>query len=54
MGGFMTLLGKVRKIIGKLTDILIQGRQAGLWTEKDGAKPGAAPHDPTFPNGHGR
>jgi hypothetical protein len=27
------ILGVVRKILGKLTDILIQGRQAGLWTE---------------------
>ena len=29
-------LGKIRKLIGKLTDLLIKGRQAGLWDEKPG------------------
>lgn len=51
---FLDVLGKLWKLIGKLTDILIQGRQAGLWTEKDGVRPGAAPHDPSFPQGKGR
>jgi len=26
---------KLRKVLGKLTDLLIKGRQAGLWTEKN-------------------
>ena len=32
---FLSIIGTVRKVLGKLTDILIKGRQAGLWTEKD-------------------
>ena len=31
--GIINVLGKVRKILGKLTDLLIKGRQAGLWSE---------------------
>jgi len=30
----LNVLGKVRKILGKITDLLIKGRQAGLWSEK--------------------
>lgn len=29
------ILGSARKILGRLTDLLIKGRQAGLWTEKN-------------------
>lgn len=32
------LVLKVRKLIGKLTDLLIKGRQAGLWNEKPGPR----------------
>ncbi len=47
----MAILGKVIKVIGKITDVLIQGREAGLWTEKDGIKVDKGkPHDPSFPD----
>ena len=29
----LSVLGKIRSLLGKLTDILIKGRQAGLWSE---------------------
>ena len=29
-------LGKLRKVLGKLTDLLIKGRQAGLWDKGQG------------------
>jgi len=29
----MLFLGKIRKILGALTDLLLKGRQAGLYTE---------------------
>ena len=32
----LNLLGKVRKILGKLTDLLIGGRQRGLWEKGPG------------------
>jgi len=32
---FLDVVGTVRRWIGKLTDWLIQGRQAGLWDEKN-------------------
>jgi hypothetical protein len=31
----LSVLGKARKILGKLTDALLKGRAAGLWSEKD-------------------
>lgn len=34
-----TVLGKARSILGKLTDLLLKGRQAGLWSEKNGPAP---------------
>lgn len=47
----ISVLGKLRKLVGKLTDILIRGREAGLWTKKPGVgSPGDKPHDPTFPD----
>ena len=30
------IIGKVRKIIGKLTDVLLKGREAGLWDKGKG------------------
>lgn len=36
MANILGVLGKVRKLLGKLTDVLIKGRQAGLWSEKKG------------------
>jgi hypothetical protein len=30
----------VRKILGAATDLLVKGRQAGLWTEKNTIKKG--------------
>ena len=35
MANIIGVLGKARKILGKLTDLLLKGRQAGLWSEKD-------------------
>jgi len=35
MANILGILGKARKILGKLTDLLIKGRQAGLWSEKN-------------------
>jgi hypothetical protein len=32
----LNLLGKVRKILGKLTDFLIGGRERGLWEKGHG------------------
>jgi len=32
----MNLFSKIRAILGKLTDILVAGRSAGLWNEKPG------------------
>lgn len=29
-------LGKIRKVLGKLTDLLIRGREAGLWDKGQG------------------
>lgn len=29
-------LGGIRKVLGKLTDLLIKGRQAGLWDKGQG------------------
>lgn len=29
-------LGKARKILGKVTDLLLKGRQAGLWNKGPG------------------
>jgi hypothetical protein len=47
----MGWLGKVLKVIGKITDVLIKGREAGLWTEKDGIRVDKGkPHDPTIPD----
>lgn len=47
----LKFLGKARKIVGKITDILIRGREAGLWTEKPGiGVDKGKPHDPSFPN----
>lgn len=45
------VLGKVVKVLGKITDVLIKGREAGLWTEKPNV-PGkmGKPHDPSFPD----
>ena len=34
----LSVLGKARKILGKITDFLIKGRQAGLWTENNKPK----------------
>lgn len=31
-------LGTVRKVLGKLTDLLLKGRAAGLWNKKPGEK----------------
>lgn len=36
MADIIKLLGKAKKILGKLTDVLVKGRQAGLWSEKKG------------------
>ena len=45
-----SFLGKVRKILGKLTDWLGKGREAGLWDQKPGIEVSKGkPHDPTFP-----
>lgn len=45
------ILGKIVKVIGKVTDVLIKGREAGLWTEKPGVTVGKGkPHDPSFPD----
>jgi len=35
MANILGVLGKVRKVLGKLTDLLIKGRQAGLWDRKN-------------------
>ena len=35
MADIVGVLGKAKKILGKLTDLLLKGRQAGLWSEKD-------------------
>ncbi len=35
MANILGILGKARKVLGKLTDLLIKGRQAGLWSEKN-------------------
>jgi len=32
----LKILGKAKGILGKLTDLLLKGRQAGLWNEKNG------------------
>jgi hypothetical protein len=32
----MSLWGKIRGLLGKITDILVAGRSAGLWNEKPG------------------
>ena len=40
----MSWLQKVLKVLGKVTDVLIRGRQAGLWTEKQ--TPGSSPSSP--------
>lgn len=47
----MSWISKVFKVLGKLTDILSKGRDAGLWTENPSV-PGklGKPHDPTFPD----
>lgn len=47
----MSVWGKVRKVLGKLTDLLLWGRQRGLWTEKQGRhemndRPPELPHEP--------
>jgi len=34
---------KLRSILGKITDALVAGRAAGLWTRKDGPQPPKAP-----------
>jgi hypothetical protein len=49
---WISFFGKARKVIGKITDILIRGREAGLWTEKPGVGTinQGKPHDPSFPN----
>ena len=42
-------LGVVRKVLGKITDILTAGRAAGLWSEKQGiggASDKGSPHRP--------
>jgi hypothetical protein len=31
----LKVIGNVRKVLGKITDLLIKGRQAGLWTENN-------------------
>lgn len=31
----LKVAGKLRVILGKITDVLIKGRQAGLWSKKD-------------------
>ena len=46
--GLFSALGKVRKILGKLTDLLIKGRQAGLWDKKNGPN---FPDNQSFPKG---
>ena len=35
----MNWLSKVFGVLGKITDVLLKGRQAGLWSEKSGATP---------------
>lgn len=52
MANFLGIVGKVRKVLGKITDLLLQGRQAGLWSEKPGVNTGVGnkPHDPTMPD----
>jgi hypothetical protein len=37
MGNFMKYVAIARKLIGKLTDALIRGRELGLWNRKPGA-----------------
>lgn len=34
------VISKVRKVLGKLTDWLIEGRKAGLWSEGHSIKKG--------------
>lgn len=42
---------KIKKILGILTDILTTGREAGLWSKKDGPTVTKGnPHDPGFPD----
>lgn len=33
------VFGVIRKVLGKLTDLLIAGRQSGLWSKKEGVEP---------------
>jgi hypothetical protein len=49
MSNFVGLLGKIVKVLGKITDVLIKGREFGLWSEKGGAKV-EKPHDPAGPD----
>jgi hypothetical protein len=37
-GGVLGWFGIVRKILGKITDVLLIGRSAGLWSRKHGPK----------------
>lgn len=30
----LSVLGKVKKVLTKLTDLLLKGREAGLWNKK--------------------
>lgn len=51
----MGWLSKVLKVLGKLTDVLVKGRQAGLWDKGHGPNVGnppslGSPHDPGFPD----
>jgi hypothetical protein len=36
----LKVVSVVRKILGAATDLLVKGRQAGLWTEKNTIKKG--------------
>lgn len=47
----MKWLSKVLKVIGKITDVLIKGREAGLWSEGQGPNVSKGkPNDPSFPD----
>jgi len=37
---------KIASFLGKLTDVLIKGRQAGLWSQKQGGSTLDQPHKP--------
>ena len=43
MANIAGILGNVRRILGALTDLLLKGRQAGLWQQGPGYIPPEKP-----------